>query len=559
MGLLKNNKKENNLVALKWIYRRSKRYLPMVALISLLSAFISASTIILALISKNVIDVATGESSGSLRVYGAALLGVIILQIILSGCNSLLKTFTNAKLTIALRNHLFVSLSRKKYAKITAYHSGDLLNRFTSDTDLIVSSVVNIIPNVVSTIAKVIAGVSALVILDYRIALLVLVFGVAIPGVGRIVNKKYKELHKKCQETEGQTRSFIQECFENLLVMKTFEGENAFSRKLKQFMKRNYRYKMKRSGISILTHLGMYSFFTVGYYALLLWGALGIAGGTVTYGMLTAFLQLVQQLRTPLQNISGIIPQYYSSIASAERLMEIEQGEEDKPPMEKDKLNDIKAQFKGLEFKNVSFSYDDDNVLENCSFKIEKEKITAITGESGSGKSTIFKIILGLFPALSGEITVNNSLPIDTSMRGLFAYVPQGNMVLSGTILENITLCDENVPFEKVVRACMAAEIYDLIKSLPEGFETVLTERGGGLSEGQIQRISIARALLTDAPVLLLDEATSALDEATETKVLRNIKNLSDKTVIFVTHRNTSLKVCDSIIHIEKKKTQTVK
>lgn len=559
MGLLKNNKKENNLVVLKWIYRRSKRYLPMVALISLLSAFISASTILLALLSKSVIDVATGEISGSLRFYGIALLGVIILQIILSGCNSLLKTYTNAKLTIALRSHLFVSLSRKKFAKVSAYHSGDLLNRFTSDTDLIVSSVVNIIPNVVSTIAKVIAGVSALVILDYRIALFVLVFGVAIPGVGRIVNKKYKELHKKCQETEGQTRSFIQECFENLLVVKTFEGENAFSRKLKQFMKKNYHYKMKRSGISILTHLGMYSFFTVGYYALLLWGALGIAGGTVTYGMLTAFLQLVQQLRTPLQNVSGIIPQYYSSIASAERLMEIEQGEEDKPPMANAELDVIKAQFKGLEFRNVSFAYDEDNVLQNCSFNIENGKITAITGESGSGKSTIFKIILGLFPTLSGEIKVNNTIQLDTSMRGLFAYVPQGNMVLSGTILENVTLCDETVPFEKVVTACKTAEIYDFINSLPDGFETLLTERGGGLSEGQIQRISIARALLTNAPVLLLDEATSALDEETETKVLGNIKNLSDKTVIFVTHRNTSLKVCDSIIHIENKKTEIIK
>ncbi len=558
MGL-SNKKKENNFLALKWIYGRSKRYLPMVALISFLSALVSASTILLALLSKSVIDVATGESSGSLKFYGVCLLGVIILQIILSGCNSLLKTFTNAKLTISLRNYLFVTLSRKKFAKVSAYHSGDLLNRFTSDTDLIVSSVVNIIPNVVSTVAKVIAGIAALVVLDARIAVIVLIFGVAIPGFGRIINRKYKELHKKCQETEGKTRSFIQECFENLVVLKTFEGEAPFSRKLKQFMRDNYRYKMKRSGISILTHMGMYSFFTLGYYALLLWGAVGISGGTVTYGMLTAFLQLVQQLRAPLQNVSGIIPQYYSSIASAERLMEIEQGEEDKSPLEKERLKELRKNFQELEFKNVSFAYDENNVLENCSFKIDKSRITAITGESGSGKSTIFRIILGLFETISGDITVNGDIPLDTSMRGLFAYVPQGNMVLSGTIMENITLCDDSVSEEKVINAAKAAEIYDFIIGLPDGFNTVLTERGGGLSEGQIQRISIARALLTNAPVLLLDEATSALDEETETKVLGNIKNMSDKTVVFVTHRNTSLKVCDRIIHIEKKHIKIIK
>lgn len=559
MGL-SNNKKDNNKATLKWIYNRSKKYLPMVILISFISALVSFSLISLALISKYVIDIATGEIKGSLLYCGICLLGVIILQIVLSCLNSILKTYTSAKLTISIRNYLFVTLSRKKFAKITSYHSGDLLNRFTSDADLIVSSVVNIIPNIFSTITKVIAGIVSLLVLDARIALLVLAFGVAIPAIGRIINRKYKELHKKCQETEGQTRSFIQECFENLLVMKSFEGESSFSRKLKQFMKSNYRYKMKRSGISILTHTGMYSFFTFGYYAILLWGAIGIAsGGTITYGMLMAFLQLVQQLRAPLQNVSGIVPQYYSTLASAERLMEIEQGEEDKPPMEKEKLQVIKDNFSGLEFKKVTFAYDDENVLKNCSFKIEKSKITAITGESGSGKSTIFKIILGLFEADSGEVLVNGDIPLDTSMRGLFAYVPQGNMVLSGTIYENITMCDPSIPEEKVIKVAKAAEIYDFITSLPEGFNTVLTERGGGLSEGQIQRISIARALLTNAPVLLLDEATASLDEETETKVLGNIKNMSDKTVIFVTHRNTSLKACDNIIHIENKKAEALK
>ena len=179
-------------------------------------------------------------------------------------------------------------------------------------------------------------------------------------------------------------------------------------------------------------------------------------------------------------------------------------------------------------------------------------KVLCIMGESGSGKSTIFKILLGLYEPQKGEITVNGNIPLDTSIRGIFAYVPQGNMILSGTVRENITICNENVTEEEIIKATKAAEIYDIIKALPDGFDTELSERGGGLSEGQLQRISIARALLTKAPVLLLDEATSALDEATETKVLNNIKEIEGKTILFVTHRNTSLKVCDKILHIEK-------
>lgn len=271
------------------------------------------------------------------------------------------------------------------------------------------------------------------------------------------------------------------------------------------------------------------------------------------------FYQITSQLRAPLQNVSGIMPQYYSALASAERLMETEEGEYDLPAVEQDKLDEISRNFRRIDVKNVTFGYNDELILKNCNFTAEKGKITAITGESGSGKSTIFKIILGLYDQQDGEITINGDIKLDTSLRGLFAYVPQGNMVLSGTIRENITLCHENVSEEDIIKAAKAADIYDLIMSLPDGFDTVVSERGGGLSEGQIQRISIARALLTDAPVLLLDEATSALDESTETTVLKNIREMHEKTILFVTHRNTSLKVCDKIIHVENKDFNVIK
>ena len=552
-------KKENNKATLKWIYARTKRFLPAVAVTSLISAFTAVSYVLLALITKRVLDIATKDAAGSLAAAGTALFAVIAVQVILSACQSLLNAYVNGKLTLSLRSYLFTLICRKRYSQISRYHSGDILNRLTSDVDVVVSSSVSIIPSVVSTVAKITAGIGAMIFMNPIIAAVILVLGITVPAIGRAINKKYKYMHKECQRTEGKTRSFMQECFENIVVIKSFASEKPFVKRLTVFMEDNFRLKIKRTGISVLASICLYTFFTAGYYAVLLWGAGGLAAGTLTYGTLMLFLQLISQLRAPLQNVSGILPQYYSALASAERLIELEKPEDEKPPLEKESADRLKDNFESLEINGLCFGYGREAVIENCSFKIEKNKITAVTGESGSGKSTLFKLILGLYSPTAGSITVNGKIPVDASVRGLFAYVPQGNMVLSGTVRDNITLCNPDVDEERLISTAKAAEIYDYISSLHDGFDTVLSERGAGLSEGQIQRISIARALLTEAPVLLLDEATSALDETTETRVLENIKAMSAKTVVFITHRNTSLKVCDRIIRVENKKFAALK
>jgi len=553
------NKKESNRATLWWMFKRTKRYLPLVLIIMVFAVADASLFIGLAMYSKKLLDIATGAAQGSITKTGLIIIGAIIAHIVITASQSTINNYANAKLAISMRSHFFSVIARKKYAYISTFHSGELLNRITSDTDIIVGSIVNVIPNFASVIAKLIGGMSALIILDPKIALIILGLGLFVPAIGRILNRKFKKLHKELQQTEGKTRSFMQECFENIIVVKSFTSEAPFTKKLMQLMRTNFVVKMKRAMIHIITQMGLYSFFTVGYYIILIWGAGQISADAMTYGTLMAFLQLVSQLRAPLQNVSGIVAQYYSALASAERLIEIEEGENDIAPVKEKKLQKIKKNFSGLEIKNIDFAYKEELILKNCNFEVEAGKITAITGESGSGKSTIFRIILGLFEPQNGEIIVNGEIKLDTSLRGLFAYVPQGNMVLSGTIRENITMCNDEIPEEEIIKAAKAADIYDLIVSMPDGFETVLSERGGGLSEGQIQRISIARALLTDAPVLLLDEATSALDEATETKVLSSIKAMEDKTILFVTHRNTSLKVCDKIIRVENKKFNVIK
>lgn len=552
-------KKESNKTTLKWIYARIKKYLPLITAVSVVTALSACTGVGIALVTKQIFDIATKDSKGSILFAGLILFIIIAAQVLLSAVQSFLSAYAGGKLTVNIRHYLFSVLLKKKYSSLSAYHSGDLLNRFTSDTETVVSNSVTIIPSITSIVTKIVTGIGAMLILNPCLAVIILLLGIAVPAIGRVINKRYKQLHKDCQKTEGKTRAFLQECFENIVVIKSFVSEAPFKTRLGFFMDENFKIKMRRTSISVLMHICLYSFFTVGYYAVLVWGAGGISAGSLTYGTLMAFLQLISQLRAPLQNVSGIMPKYYAALASAERLMELEESDDERAALEESKMKSLKADFRRLEINDVCFSYGGDRILENCSFAAEKGRIIALTGESGSGKSTLFKIILGLYEPQSGSITVNGETEVNSSVRGLFSYVPQGNMVLSGTIRDNITLCNSDIDEEKIIKAAKAAEIYDYIVSLQDGFDTVLSERGAGLSEGQLQRISIARALLADAPVLLLDEATSALDEATETKVLDNIKNMTDKTVLFITHRNTSLKVCDRIVRVEDKKFTVIK
>lgn len=541
-----------NKQTLMWIYNRCKTFVPHILLISVFSAVISLGFVVLAMLSKTVLEVATGEKTGSFLNLSLLIAGVIIVQVILSGVDSVLKTSVSGKLTIRIREYLFSLINRKKYEEIAKYHSGDLLNRFTSDTQTVVSSAVGIIPNIVSMVAKILGGVVALISLEPKITVIFLTLAILVPLMGRLLNKKYKSLHKHCQETEGVSRSFLQECFENRIVIKTFTSEVPFLKKLDTYLKENYIFKIKRIVLTLTANLGLYSLFTIGYYAILVWGASQISAEKISYGTLLAFLQLVSQLRAPLQNISGIMPQYYSALASAERLIEFEKLSDDIPLAQDSQLDQISKDFAFIEGENIFFDYGQSKVLQAFDFKVEKGSITAVVGNSGSGKSTLFKLILGLFEAQKGDITINGNIKLDSSLRGLFAYVPQGNMVLSGSIKENIALFNPKISDKEIIKAAKMAEIHDYISALPMGYDTLLSEHGGGLSEGQVQRIAIARALLTNAPILLLDEATSALDEQTESKILEHLKNNPSRTVILATHRSTSLRVCDNIIKIDK-------
>ncbi len=548
--------KNSNSTALRWIIARVKRFIPAIVGVSVLNALLSVSYVVLALISKEILD---STDKNKLLMTGAILIMLVIAELVTGTLLTIINVKLSGSITISMRSYMFSSLVHKKYPGLFDHHTGDLLNRFTSDIDQVVTGATSIVPSAVSMISKLVAGMIALFTMNPELAAIVLVLGFTVPFLGRFISKKYKYMHKEVQRTEGQARSFLQESFANVVVIKTFISEAPILKKLNEYMQMNLKMKVKRSFINAIIHFCLHMLFTLGYYLVLIWGATQLSVGRLTYGTLNAYLQLISQLRAPLQNVSGILPQYYAAIASAERLMELENIENEPMIIKEDNLSKLREGFGGIRVKNVSFSYDEEVILRNCTFEVKSGAITAITGESGSGKSTVFKILLGLYEPDGGSIEFMDGTEINASTRGMFSYVPQGNMILSGSIRDNITLCDENITDEQIERATRAAAIYDFINTLPNGFDTVLSERGAGLSEGQIQRISIARALLFDAPILLLDESTSALDEQTEVELLSNIKSMTDKTVLFITHRNTSIGVCDHIVHVENKKFNMIK
>lgn len=544
----------NKSVSLQWIYKYSKKNILAVISLSIISGLIALAFIGLALLSKQVIDIATGKLKGNILFYSGLFIGVIAFQAVLNIIYSNIKVRTSGKIEINIKQGLFNSLLNKQMTELNKYHSGEYVNRLTSDIGIVVDGVVTILPQAISMVVKLISGLAVLIYINALFTIILSICGSAVFIISLLFRKKFKDLHKEVQQTDGNTRSFMQECIENLVVIKSFTSEKRIINRLKILQNENFKSKIKRNTVSNLANTGVYVLFTSGYYFTLIWGAMQVADGKITFGSLTAFLQVFDQVKQPFKNISGLIPQYFSMIASAERLQDIENLQNEIITKDNINLTDIYEKMLSIEFVNINFTYDEEAILKNASVTINKGELVAVIGGSGAGKSTLVKLLLGLIVADSGEIyikTEKEKYKVDAGMRKLFSYVPQGNMILSGTIRENITFFNETIEEQEIIKALENACIMDFISELPKGLDTVIGERGMGLSEGQIQRIAIARALVSRASILLLDEATSALDSVTEKKLLKNLKAIKTKTCIFISHRENTILDCNRVIKIE--------
>lgn len=543
---------KKNKRVFRWIYDNGKKCIPSVALLTLISVLAALLSLKFTDISKTVLDVATGQAQGDFVRACIWLVALLVLHLVLNLASTFVSVHSTAKMDIEMKKNIFNRIINKDYLSVSKYHSGDLLNRLTSDLNIIIGGIMSILPNVALLLTNIIGGFLMLYRLDRFFAMIVLAVGPLILISARVYSSKYKQLHKDCQAAAGDVRSFMQEAMQNILVIKSFNNQNSVLEHNAKLQKKSYRLQIKRTKVSIIAHILMYVAFNVSYYFALAYGAYKLSVGLMTYGTITAMLQLVGKIQTPFKNISGLVPQVLSIIASVERILEIEDLKEE-PTTGKKVSRDIYEKMNSIEFKNVDFEYDEGTkIIHNMNISIKKGETVVIAGESGSGKSTTVKLMLGILNKNAGEIfmdTEEGKIPLGIDTRELFAYVPQGNLILSGTIRENIAFACENATDEEIIKAAKIAQIWDFISSLENGLDTELGEKGLGLSEGQLQRLSIARAILYDAPILLLDESTSALDSITESNFLSAVKELTNKTCIIVSHKKAAFDVCDKVIN----------
>ena len=542
---------------LNWLYKSSKSQLPLVFLLALMRCGNTVLGVTFALTSKLVIDAAVAHNMQSLKAAAFRLLAIIVAQIIIRLIGQSLEVVAKARLQVKLRSHMFGSILRRDYSAATAYHSGDLLTRLNNDTSIVSGGVISLIPSVLALLVGLSYALFSLIRLDKSFALILLVGGIILLVLISLFRNVMKKLHKRVQETEAKVRSFFQESLGSLLMVKVFGIEETVSQKSDVLQGENYTAQMQRRNLSIFASSSLGFIFSIGSLYALVSSSFRLYYGSITFGTLTAILQLVGQIQSPFAGLSGVMPQYYAVLASAERIIEIENLPAEPENHQKLEPQSSYEKLRLIGFENISFGYGRDAVLEGADLQINKGDFAVIGGISGIGKSTLIKLLLGVFTPQKGNIYLylgDEKLPAGKFSRPLFSYVPQGNLLLSGTIRESLSLVQTNASDEDIMKAAEIGCAAEFIKKLPEGLDTYIGEKGAGLSEGQIQRLAVTRAILSDAPIILLDEATSALDEETEARLLNNIKNMKNKTCIIISHKRAAFDVCNKKIYIENKK-----
>lgn len=551
--------KTKNQSALKWILRNMKKQIISIILLVCLYSATAILGVVLSLLSKNLIDSAIEKTFNSVVNFSVYIVILIASQILISVLCKVLVFNINAKMEIYLKSELYYKILNKKYNSVLKFHTGELMNRLTSDISIVTSTITNILPNITYLFVKLIGVFTVLFAIDYKFALIFLFGGLVLFLFSQLFKNKIKNLHKDVRTSDGKVRSFLQETLESLLVIKVFKAENKVEQNTNKLQQDYFKISRKRNYISILATTGFSFIFTIGYFYGMIWGAFNIYAGLISYGTLTAVLSLIAQIQGPISGLSSIIPQYYTAAASAERIMELE-NLPDEEIINAQNINkeEIYNNFSSINFDNISFSYDSEEVLSNTSLTINKYDYVLITGISGIGKSTLFKLLLNVYNVNDGEIYLkqndNSKIYIDKSSRQLFAYVPQGNFLLSGTIRENISFMRPDATDEEIMEVAKICCAKEFIDNLPDGLYTKIGEKGIGLSEGQIQRIAIARAVICNNPILLLDEATSALDIETEKQLLYNLRNMRNITCILISHKESAYSVCNKNVIIKNKK-----
>lgn len=540
---------------IKWIGQAMGGRKWLIALLCVIQSALAISGIVFALLMRRAIDCAV---AGQMMPFYQSVIGIAILitmQIAMRALNRFVEDDTRAVIDNRLRQRLFHGILKSEYGDVKEYHTGELMNRITSDVSVITDGAVTLLPGILTMAVRIIGVLLVMQTIEPWFVVVFLIGGCLVATISIIPRKFQKRLHKRVQESDGEVRSFLQESLESLLVIHAFGCEEKIESESANKMETHRRERRKRSNTYNFFGSGLRLLMQCGYLFGFVWCGVGILEGTITYGTLTAVLQLIGQIQTPFANMGSTFPKYASMLASTERLMDITEkaAKEDKENAGETR-EDVYNQLESISFENVSFAYDDDRkVLARESFCVKKGEFVALIGSSGIGKSTIMKLLLSVYQPNEGDIQVHlkeKTIGLQDLPKGMFAYVPQGNCLMSGPIWQVVGFAEkaDTIDLDKVKEACKAACAHEFIEDLPNGYNTVLGERGDGLSEGQMQRLAVARAIYSGCPILLLDEATSALDADTERRMISSLKELSDYTVILVTHRKDVWELCDRVL-----------
>ncbi len=546
---------------LLWLLKQVRRRIPAILLMVAAQVGQALFSVFFALGTREVINTAVaGETDAFFRACGmqAVIIAVILL------CVAALRHLHDrlaADLERDWKKRLLKGLLHGDYAQVSAYHSGELLNRLNNDVQKVNDGLLTVAPSAAAMVTRVVAAVAVLGALDWSFTLLIAGVGLVVVAMTGFMRKRLKNLNQQVSQHDGKVSGFLQEIMEKLLMVQAMDVSGEVENRADELLNDRYEIQRKRKNVSLLTNSGISLLSYGAWFAALCWCAWKLLHGQMSYGDLTAVIQLVNQLQAPFVNLSGVMPKYIAMIASSERLMELEMIQGEPEPLEQDP----RTLYRGAQAiggREIAFSYDRDPVFRGGGFSLPKGSFAVITGQSGIGKSTLLKLFLGIFPLEGGKLflkTAEGEITLDRKTRRLFAYVPQGNLLLSGTIRENLTIVKPGATEQELENALFVSDMDSFLPQLPQGLDTVLGESGTGLSEGQAQRLAIARAVLGGAPVLLLDECTSALDPDTEQRVLARLKALPDRTCIAVTHRPAAAELSDWRLEVADGRIQQIK
>lgn len=550
--------------ALRWLWIVSGKQKLHILALAVVHALHGASGVLYALLLRAIVDAATGHDAAGFWRHLAMLLLLVAFQLALRAVIRWLTERCKSTFENIFKACLLDTLLHREYQSVSGLHSGEWLIRLTNDAKVVAGGCTDILPGLAGMAVKLVSALMMIVALEPRFAAILIPGGLLLALTATLFRKTMKRLHKGVQESDGRLRVFLQERIGSLLLLRSFAAEAQTEHEAGEKMAAHKAARMRKNRFSNLCNIGFGAAMSGMYLLGVGWCGYGILTGTVSFGTLTAVTQLIAQIQAPFANITGYLPRWYAMLASAERLMEAEAFPEDGPealPLA-EVLPFYETELQSIGLRDVSFAYRSNlegaeplpAVPDRLTLEIRKGEYVAFTGHSGCGKSTALRLLMCVFAPDSGvryfTDSSGNEGRLTAAHRRLFAYVPQGNDLMSGTIRDAVSFAaPENAQNEdKMAQALRIACAEEFVSELENGVDTLLGERGTGLSEGQMQRLAIARAVFSGSPVLLLDESTSALDAETEARLLRNLRSMTDRTVVIVTHRTAALTICDRVL-----------